>query len=224
LRSILGDLFHRSPFEALHQHLEKVRECCNQLPLLMKAFGEQDSMELSRRVQKISHLEHEADIIKNGIRERLPYRMFMSVNRSDILTFLKQEDAIADSVEDIARLIEMRKTLLPSGLKDELMKLVDKVLETVDALIAACSRIKILSQSSFSQFEEEKVSELIGVIDRSEFEADVIQQNCAKKMFEMEKKIDAISIFFLMKIIGELGSVADHAQGTGDHLRCMIAR
>jgi len=224
LRSILGDLFHRSPFAALHQHLEKVKECCDQLPLLMKAFGEQDSMELPRRVEKISHLEHEADIIKNGIRERLPYRMFMSVNRSDILTFLKQEDAIADSVEDIARLIEMRKTLVPPGLKDELMKLVDKVLETIDALITACSHIKILSQSSFSQFEEEKVSELIGVIDRSEFEADVIQQNCAKKMFKMEKKIDAISIFFLMKIIGELGSVADHAQDTGDHLRCMIAR
>jgi len=224
LRSILADLFHRSPFEALQQHLEKVKECCDQLPPLMKAFGEQDFMELPKRVEKISHLEHEADIIKNGIREHLPYRMFMSVNRSDILTFLKQEDAIADSVEDIARLMEMRRTLVPSGLKDELMKLVDKVLETVDALIAACSHIKTLSQSSFSRVEEEKVSELIGIIDRSEFEADVIQQNCAKKMFEMEKKIDPISIFFLMKITRELGSVADHAQDTGDYLRCMIAR
>ena len=224
MRSILADLFHRSPFEALHQHLGKVKECCDQLPLLMKAFGEQDSRELPRRVEKISHLEHEADIIKNGIREHLPYRMFMSVNRSDILTFLKQEDAIADSVEDIARLMEMRKTFVPPELKDELMKLVDKVLETVDALIAACSHIKTLSRSSFSRVEEEKVSELIGIIDRKEFEADVIQQNCAKMMFKMEKKIDPISIFFLMKIVGEMGSVAAHAQNTGDHLRCMIAR
>jgi len=224
LRSILADLFRRSPLEALHQHLEKVRECCNQLPLLVKAFGEQDPVKLRRKVEKISDLEHEADIIKNEIREHLPHRMFMPVNRSDILTFLKQEDAIADSVEDIARLMEMRKTSVPPELKNELMKLVDKVLETVTALITACSRIKALSQSSFSRAEEEKVSELIRVIDRKEFEADVIQQNCAKKMFEMEKKIDTISIMFLMRIVGELGSVADHAQDTGDRLRCIIAR
>ena len=71
---------------------------------------------------------------------------------------------------------------------------------------------------------EERVSELIEVIDRTEFEADVIQQNCAKKVFEMEKRIDPISIFFLMRIIVELGSIADHAQDTGDRLRCIIAR
>ena len=158
MRSILAELFHRSPLEALHQHLEKVRKCCNQLPALMEAFVEQDQERLQEKVERISDIEHEADIIKNRIREHLPNRMFMSVNRSDILTFLKQEDAIADSVEDVARLMEMRKTQIPSQLKDELMKVVDKVLETVAALGKACSHIKALSQSSFSRSEEEKVS------------------------------------------------------------------
>ena len=224
MRSIMGALFRKSPFEALHRHMSKVKECCNQLQPLMEAFVSGDRELVRQRTKQISDLEHEADIIKNEIREHLPHRLLMSVDRSDILSFLKQEDAVADSIEDIARLIEMREMSIPSELKGELMELVNKVMHTITSLELATSEIKNLAQSSFSKEEEEKISELIKRIDRSEFEADLVQQRCARKLFSLENKIDVLSVVLLMKIMGELGSVADHAQNTGDRLRGIIAR
>lgn len=224
MRSIMGALFRKSPFEALHRHMSKVKECCNQLQPLMEAFVSGDRELVRQKIKEISDLEHEADIIKNDIREHLPHRLLMSVDRSDILHFLNQEDAVADSIEDIARLIEMREMSVPSELKGELMELVDKVMHTITSLELATSEIKALAQSSFSREEEEKISELIKRVDRSEFEADLVQQRCARKLFSLENKIGLLSIVFLMKIMGELGSVADHAQNTGDRLRGIIAR
>jgi len=190
----------------------------------MEAFMSGDRDLIRQKTKEISDLEHEADIIKNDIREHLPHRLLMSVDRSDILHFLNQEDAVADSIEDIARLIEMRETNVPSELKGELMELVDKVMHTITSLESATFEIKSLAQSSFSRKEEKKVSDLIKRIDRSEYEADIVQQRSARKLFSLEDKTDLLSVVLLMKIMGELGSVADHAQNTGDRLRGIIAR
>ena len=202
----------------------KVKECTDMLKPLIEAFILGDRTLIEERVERISKLEHEADIIKNEIREHLPHHVFMPVDRSDILRFLREEDSIADSVEDVARLIEMRKTYVPQDLKEELMELVNKVGETVKALENVTSEIKVLSQSSFSRSEEEKISSLIKDVDKKEFEADLLQQKAAKKLFSLEDKMDPTSVLLLMRIMGEVGSVADHAQNTGDRLRCIIAR
>ncbi|RLE10734.1 TIGR00153 family protein [Candidatus Aerophobetes bacterium] len=224
MKNIIARLFWQSPFEALHRHMLKVKECTDMLKPLIEAFILGDRTLIEERVERISKLEHEADIIKNEIREHLPHHVFMPVDRSDILRFLREEDAIADSVEDVARLIEMRKTSVPQDLKEELMELVNKVGETVKALENVTSEIKVLSQSSFSRSEEEKISSLIKDVDKKEFEADLLQQKAAKKLFSLEDKMDPTSVLLLMRIMGEVGSVADHAQNTGDRLRCIIAR
>lgn len=224
MKNIIARLFWQSPFEALHRHMLKVKECTDMLKPLIEAFILGDRTLIEERVERISKLEHEADIIKNEIREHLPHHVFMPVDRSDILRFLREEDSIADSVEDVARLIEMRKTYVPQDLKEELMQLVDKVGETVKALENVTSEIKVLSQSSFSRSEEEKISSLIKDVDKKEFEADLLQQKAAKKLFSLEDKMDPTSVLLLMRIMGEVGSVADHAQNTGDRLRCIIAR
>lgn len=224
MKNIIAKLFWQSPFEALHRHMLKVKECTDMLKPLIEAFILGDRTLIEERVERISKLEHEADIIKNEIREHLPHHVFMPVDRSDILRFLREEDSIADSVEDVARLIEMRKTYVPQDLKEELMELVNKVGETVKALENVTSEIKVLSQSSFSRSEEEKISSLIKDVDKKEFEADLLQQKAAKKLFSLEDKMDPTSVLLLMRIMGEVGSVADHAQNTGDRLRCIIAR
>ena len=224
MRNVVAKLFHKSPFEALHNHMIKVKECSDLLKPLIESFIAGDRRLIDEQVKAISDLEHKADIIKKDIREHLPYHLFMSINRADILRLLHQEDAIADSAEDVAKLIEMRETKVPSGLKEDFIELVNKVLGTVDSLKRTTSNIKLLSQSSFSKKEEEKISSLIQDIDKKEFEADIIQQKAAKDLFLLEKRIDPVSILLLMKIMKELGSVADSAQNTGSQLRCIIAR
>lgn len=224
MRAIIADLFRKSPLDPLHQHLLKVKECTKLLRPLIEAFIEANREKIEEKVKEISQFEHEADLIKNEIREHLPRRILMPIDRSDLLRFLREEDSIADATEDVAKLIEMRETRVPEKLIFPLLELVDKVMETVHALEKVAEELKVVVNSSFGRREEEKVSELIKQIDKKEFEADLIANRCTKTLLSMEKELDPISVFFLMRIIGELGTIADRAQNTGDRLRTIIAR
>lgn len=217
-------LFRKSPFKPLHRHLLKVIECVNQLKPLVEAFVDQDFKRVNEIAERISKLEHEADIIKNNIREHLPKTMFMPVDRCDILLFLKEQDVIADRAEDLARMLEVRETKLPVELKEDILKFTNKVIETVTALEVAASELNEVMETSFSKHETSKMLKLIQEIDKKEWEADKLVLKLLKKLFDVENKLDPVSVLHLERLIHTLDSVADHAENAGDRLRAMAAR
>jgi len=71
-------------------------------------------------------------MVKKEIRNNLPKSIFLPVNRGDMLNYLREQDKIADSAEDLAVLVTLRKMTVPSELRDYLKVLVEKVLLTFD--------------------------------------------------------------------------------------------
>jgi len=222
--SPLVKLFGKSPFKPLHEHILKVNECVNQLKPLIEAFVDQDFKKVNEIAERISKLEHEADIIKNNIREHLPKTLFMPVDRCDILMFLKEQDTIADRAEDLARMLEVRETKLPVELKEDVLRFTNKVIETVNALEVAAGELSEVIESSFGKHEISKVLKLIHNIDKKEWEADKLVLKLLRKLFEVENKLDPISVLHLERLIHTMDSVADHAENAGDRLRTMVAR
>ena len=84
---------------------------------------------LQELAKKIFKAEHEADVIKDEIRRSIPKRFFLPVYRGDLLGYLKLQDDMADTVEDLAVLLTLKNIALPSALHDEVFAFVDKVLE-----------------------------------------------------------------------------------------------
>jgi predicted phosphate transport protein (TIGR00153 family) len=160
--------------------------------------------------------------VKKDIRSRLPRSLFLPVARGDLLRFLKEQDGIADSAEDLAALVTMRPMSVPDGLKGELKALVNKVLETYEIAMKVSSEIKLLAETSFGGAEAHKVLEMIEEIKVKEWEADIAQMNVAKKLFKMEKEIDPVSIMMWTHVFRELGALANHAENTGDNLATML--
>ena len=220
--SIISKLFGKSPFDPLYQHMLKVKKCVDLVKPLMESFidGEQDKVD--KYAKQIFKAEHEADLVKKEIRSRLPKSVFLPVARGDLLRFLKEQDSIADSAEDLAALVTMRPMSVPDGLKENLKGLVNKVLETYEMAMKVSSEIKLLAETSFGGAEAHKVLEMIEVIKLKEWEADLVQMNSAKKLFQMEKEIDPVSIMMWTHIFKELGALANHAENTGDNLATML--
>jgi hypothetical protein len=135
---------------------------------------------------------------------------------------LKEQDNIADSAEDLAVLLTLRKTTVPEEMKEDLKNFVNKVLETYEKAMIVSSEIKILAETSFGGAEAHKVMELIEQIKVKEWEADKAQMNTAKKLFSIEDKLDPISVVMWMKILKELGTLANHAENAGDQMRVML--
>ncbi len=220
--SIISKLFGKSPFEPLYQHMMKVKECVDLVRPLMDAFLNGEEKKLKEMAAKIFKAEHDADMVKKDIRNNLPKSIFLPVARGDLLSFLKEQDNIADSAEDLAVLLTMRKTAVPEELKPELKDFVEKVIETYEVAMTVSSEIKVLAETSFGGVEARKVMDLIENLKLKEWEADKAQMEAAKKMFSIEKKLDPVSVMMWMHIFNELGTLANHAENAGDRMSMML--
>jgi len=220
--SIISKLFGKSPFEPLHQHMLKVKECVDLIRPLVDALLKEEGEKVEEYAKKIADAEHEADLVKKEIRKNLPKGLFLPVARGDILRFLKEQDNIADSAEDFAVLITLRKTKLPDELKEDLKEFVDEVLETFNMAVKVSNEINILAETSFGGAEAEKVVDLIENLKTKEWEADKAQMKTARKMFSLEGKMDPVSVIMWMHIFKELGNLANHSENAGDQIRIML--
>ena len=79
--NIIKELFAKSPFGPLVEHTKKVHECVEMIRPLMEALVNEDYDEIRRLQDRISKLEYEADTIKHNVRDHLPRRYFMPVDR-----------------------------------------------------------------------------------------------------------------------------------------------
>ncbi|HEX5520829.1 MAG TPA: TIGR00153 family protein [Longimicrobiaceae bacterium] len=223
MRSIFG-LFAKSPFGSLLQHTEKVHETATQLRPLMEAFLAGDfelSTEITKRIYK---LEHQADLIKDGIRSTMPRSLMLPVDRGDLLRFLHEQDSIADAVEDVGDLLTMRRTPTPEGFRDVVLELVDRVIRTSETWYAAAAEITRLQEVGFSGVQANKVLELVARVNQEEWEADKQEARVLKALFGFEDELGAVSVVVWMNIIQTVGEVADHAENSAELLRLMLAR
>ncbi len=221
MSSIL-DLFRKSPFEPLYQHMLKVKECIQLVKPLFEAVFEEDYKKIEQLVKKVSKVEHEADEIKNEIRNTLPKGIFLPVHRDDILGYLKLQDSMADAIEDIAVLLTIKKLKVHPDLKEPMLNYVNKVLEVCTLIDKATDKLKVLVEVAFGGKEAEEVIDIIAKAEHAEWESDKIELEVAKKLFALENEIPPTEIFLWFFIFGKLGMLANHAEKTGDRLRRML--
>ena len=114
--SMIRDLFKDSPFEPLRYHMKSVMECVVFVRPMFEAVRDVQFDVLQDLAKKVFKAEHRADIIKDDIRGTIPKRFFLPVYRGDLLGYVKLQDDMADSVEDLAVLLTIKQLPLPKGL------------------------------------------------------------------------------------------------------------
>ena len=80
----LNRLFGRSPFESLVNHARKVHECVSLIRPVAEAVIARDTERLMELQHDMSRTEYEADRLKDAVRQHLPQRYFLPVNRGDV--------------------------------------------------------------------------------------------------------------------------------------------
>lgn len=164
--------------------MDKVVECADTLKPLFEAFAKGDREKMNGYIKKVSHLEHEADQIKNRIRSSLPSSLFMPVSRTDLLEILANEDAIADAAEDVAVLLTLKEIELREEFKDCILALVDRCLEVVHEAQKVIKELDILVETSFEGPEARRVIGMIDDVCDLEHHVDEFQREVTKNFFE----------------------------------------
>lgn len=222
-RAIWG-IFGRSPFSPFIEMADKVDACTAMVPVLFDAFFEGNYEEVRDIAERISHLEHEADVAKTRVRDTLPRSLFLPVDRRDLLDVLSSLDAIADCAEDVGILFTLREMEPHDALVPDLKSLVRRVMATVDKALEIVRQMEVLAEVGFTGREADRVRHLIDELGRLEHEADIVQDELARKLFSIEDEIKAGSLFVWNKIFNKIGDMANHAEKCGNRLRLFFAK
>lgn len=222
--SLIKELFGKSPFGPLVEHTKKVHECAKLVRPLMEAFVKEDHDLIHRLQDQVSKLEYEADQVKHEIREHLPRRYFLPVDRGDLDRFLHCQDEIADYVQDFAVVLLIRKTRLHPALVQEFYEFVDQVLQATNMLMAAADELDNLVETSFGGAEANVVLKRVSGLNEEEWKADRMQRKLSQHIYDLEKELDPVTILFYEKLLHALSGIANSAENTGDVLRQMIVK
>ncbi len=219
----INQLFGESPFRHMVDHVRKIHECVKLIRPVAEAILAADMDKLRSLQDEMSRTEYEADMIKDDIRQNLPRRFFLPVNREDILSFVRQLDRMADDAEDFAVVSTFRRLEISSDLRPDFMALVDKVVQVSENLLDVAEDLARLERESFEGPESERVLAKIQQVCHMEWESDKLSRRCARNYYSAAG-LDAVTIILLEKLCKALTGIADHAENVGKNLRLMIIR
>jgi len=222
MRSLTG-LFGRSPFEPLIEHARKVHQCVALVRPVADAVITGDTDRLDELQHEMSRTEFEADQLKDRIRQGLPKRYFLPVNREDVARFLSEMDKVADYTEDFAIAATFRPISIPDDLKGDFLALVDKVLQVSELLLSVAEELAGLQREAFSGPESNDVLMRIGEVCHAEWESDKLSRRIARRIYS-DIEMDPINVLLMEKLCRSLTQIADHAENVGKNMRLMISR
>jgi len=220
--ALMGSLFGHSPIRPMQQHIQAAVACAREvLPMFEDmAAGRTDQLPAHR--ERIDKLEHEADRIKHEIRSHLPKRLFMAVERRDMLEILDFQDTIADVAQDIAGLADQRGMTIPSALSEPMLDLVRRVLTACDHAEGIVSELDELIETGFGARESARVEEMIRELSRIESETDAQAERVQRLLFSLESEL-GIGTVFWYQMINWVADLADYAERVGNRIRLLIA-
>ncbi len=222
--STVSELFRKSPFEPLRHHMDKVMECISLVKPLFEAVRDGDSETLDSIARATFKAEHQADLIKDEIRQTIPKSFFLPVYRGDLLGFLALQDDMADSVEDIAFLLTIKDLAMPSTLTADVFEYVEKILWVCQKEYEVSQELAALVESSFAGEDIERILAMVATVEKAEWEADRKQHELAKSLFALDKEMQATDIFLWFRVFGVLGELANEAEKAADRVRRMLAK
>jgi len=219
------EIFGKSPFGPIYEHALKGKETVYALKKVVEAWCEGDMESVAQLAEEVSRLEHEADIIKQKVRERLHAAVLLPVDRNDALEFLKPQDSIADSAERAAELISIKENVvLTENLKRMFREMMEKTIECIDVYEALVKELRGLLESSFSKKVVARTVEVVPKVEEIEHEIDIVEMEMLKEIYRSEEELGAVNVFHLYHIIVTLADVSDNTARAADRLRTMIYR
>jgi predicted phosphate transport protein (TIGR00153 family) len=220
--SVIGNLFGRSPIRPMQAHMKVAAECARGIPDLLEAMAAGDLEGIARVRVVIDDLEHQADELKHEIRAHLPKRLFMAVERRDMLEILDAQDSIADVTQDVAEMAALRGMQTPAALKEPLAALASAALAACGQSERVVNELDELVETGFGRHEVARVEDMISQLNGLESEADTRGEEALKALFSIEDEI-GVGAYYWYEIINWIGDIADYAERAGNRIRLLIA-
>jgi predicted phosphate transport protein (TIGR00153 family) len=218
----IDKLVGRSPIGPMQEHMRASVSCAHKIIPLVEAMVSGDPALLRERRAEIDRLEHRADEIKNEIRQHLPRRLMLAMERRDMLEILDYQDSIADVTQDIAELADQRGMQLPDALAEPVRRLATRVVAACDQAQRIIDELDELVETGFAGRQASRVEEMISELARIESDTDALLDHACRTLFGMENELGIATVYW-HQILLWIADLADYAERVGNRLRLLIA-
>lgn len=218
MRNIFGWLGQQEQRKALTEardHIEKVHQVVHLLRDTIDALVAGEYEKIQPLYERITRAEHEADIIRRSLLNRLSEGLFLPPDREDLVHFVERTDDIADYACAAARLIILMDTQLPGPLNESLAREAVILTQAVDKLRTALEHLyKGEMKEALDRCTE--VEELEEAADREK----------AKLLRAIFKELDLEPRLLLLvhDLIEALENTADMTEDTADQIRIIAVK
>ena len=210
--STIGKLFGRSPFSQIQLHMDHVSRCIEKMKIAIDAMSNGRFEELDDLAYEVSRLEHHADEVKNDIRNQLLRRFFMPIDRSDVLDILSLQDELADTAEDICKVITLKELPFPEGVRELFVEFFELNIKAFDVVASIISQLDELIESGFGGAEAEKIRTMAHDVAVAEHQADVVQVNLLKKIYENDSEMSIGQFHLWMRVTRILSRLSNDSE------------
>lgn len=201
--------------------MEQVATCVHLLPELFRQIEEGDFAKAGAVAEKIQGHEHEADHIKNDIRNHLPKSLFLPIDRSQLLDILSMQDSLADRAQDVAVVCTL-KDLSFGPWKEDFKAFLEKNMDCFNEALKIIEELHDLLESSFGGLEAQKVRTMVELVAFKEHEADLIQRKLLKSFFNTEEKLSMSSFQLWLKVFEALGEISNISEALANRVRMTL--
>ncbi|WP_175059355.1 TIGR00153 family protein [Thermococcus sp. 2319x1] len=222
-------LFAKSPFKPLIKHAEVVLETVETLEKALEAWEKEEYETMREYARKVDDLEDFADKIKGEIRDSLSSKLFMPVNREDILRYLQMQDKIADAAENTAKWLLVRDPSdTPEDLRVEVKSLIMKMshesIKAAKLVYEAIVQMDRVIESGFGEKEIGREYEIIKEIESVEHKIDELDTKFMEIIFKNSSKLDWGLGMYLLNIAKTLSNISDRAKDAAERIRLMMSK
>jgi predicted phosphate transport protein (TIGR00153 family) len=202
--------------------MEKVAECVEKVPDLFAAYAKHDAEALAALSKRISKLEHEADLLKNDLRNSLPRGLFMPVDRANLLKILAMQDDIADHAENIAVLLTFKFAKSVPTFRAKFDAFVARNIDAFQKVREIIGELDELIESGFGGAEAEKVRQMVEGVALVEHEADVMQRDLLRELLTHEDEISYGDFFLWSRLIRQVSAISNRSENLANSVRMTL--
>ncbi len=216
-------LFAKSPFKPLIKHAEVVIQTVETLEKAINLWEAGDYESAKKYAVEVDRLEDIADRIKEEIRDSLSSKLFMPVNREDILIYLHMQDKVADAAEDTAKwLLVMEPNTISSEIKTTLKEMAEESIRVAKLVYKAIVQMDTVIESGFSEREIENEYKLIKEIEGVENRIDELDTRLMRLVFQNAKEMNWGVGIYILNIARTLSNISDKAKDAAERIRLMM--
>lgn len=217
-----GVLSPKSPMNGLIEHYTKITEGIDIIKEAMECYIADSGVckEFQELTNEIDSIEKQADKIKRNIRNHLPRRLFMAVDKTLFLNYTRSQDNVLDAAQEAMHWLGMRHMVIPEKYQKPLIDLLGDVTNTAEILEPALKSTIGLVHGE--HLDRTGTKEKIRTVRKQRHKVIKIKNAFLSEIFNSEMEFK--DIYQLIHFVECLNTMVKNCETCADTLRAMIAR